>query len=140
MTVALCQAFELMEVKGRSESRGKWLNRYRYELGELIENRSSSDHRARDRQNYSHLILEKSRFVTGADAGSTYVVEGDDPELSRRQLRFKTSQNDSVSFDSLASFTMPISRRSMAGYVALEKTPIRIEDVYQMPRGFSLWL
>jgi hypothetical protein len=35
--VALHQAFEFMDVKARSESRGKWLNRYRYELGELID-------------------------------------------------------------------------------------------------------
>ena len=32
LLVALHSAFELLEVKARSESRGKWLNRYRYEL------------------------------------------------------------------------------------------------------------
>jgi len=48
--VALHQAFELMDVKARSESRGKWLNRYRYELGELIENRARADDRTRNRQ------------------------------------------------------------------------------------------
>ena len=58
------------------------------------------------------LILEKARFVTGADAGSMYVVEGDDPDLSRNQLRFKLSQNDSLTFDS-SEFTMPLSPRSM---------------------------
>ena len=31
------RAFELLEAKGRAETRGKWVNRYRYELGELIE-------------------------------------------------------------------------------------------------------
>jgi hypothetical protein len=35
--VAIHNAFELMEARARAESRGKWLNRYRYELGELIE-------------------------------------------------------------------------------------------------------
>ncbi len=133
LTVALNQAFELMEVKGRSESRGKWVSRYRYELGELIEIARALT-TEREIAQLLHLILEKGRFVTGADAGSIYVVEGSDPDPSRRDLRFKTSQNESVSFDS-REFTMPISRGSMAGHVALEKTTLRIDDAYEMPAG-----
>lgn len=133
LLVTLHQAFELLDLKGRSESRGQWLNRYRYELGELIEiARALTTEREIDR--LLDLILEKSRFVTGADAGSLYVVEGDEREISRRTLRFKLSQNDSVSFDS-REFTMPISSRSMAGYVALEKATLRLDDVYSMPSG-----
>jgi HD-GYP domain-containing protein (c-di-GMP phosphodiesterase class II) len=131
--VALHQAFELMDVKARSESRGKWLNRYRYELGELIEiARALTTEREIDK--LLNLILEKARFITAADAGSMYVVDGDDPALARRQLHFKLSQNDSVSFDS-REFAMPISTRSMAGYVALEQKTLSIEDVYDMPPG-----
>ena len=131
--VALHQAFELMEVKARSESRGKWLNRYRYELGELIEiARALTTEREIDK--LLNLILEKARFICAADAGSMYVVDGDDPVLARRQLHFKLSQNDSVSFDS-REFAMPISSRSMAGYVALEQKTLSIEDVYDMPPG-----
>lgn len=133
IVVSLHQAFELMEVKARSESRGKWLNRYRYELGELIEiARAITTEREIDK--LLGLILEKSRFVTGADAGSIYVVEGEHQDLSRQSLRFKLSQNDSVSFDS-SEFLVPINPRSMAGYVALEKKTIRIDDVYDMPTG-----
>jgi HD-GYP domain-containing protein (c-di-GMP phosphodiesterase class II) len=133
LLVALHQAFELLDLKARSESRGQWLNRYRYELGELIEiARALTTEREIDR--LLDLILEKSRFVTGADAGSLYVVEGDEREIARRTLRFKLSQNDSVSFDS-REFTMPISSRSMAGYVALEQTTLRLDDVYVMPSG-----
>src|SRR5690606_33336065 len=59
LTVALHQAFELMEVKARSESRGKWLNRYRYELGELIEiARAITTEKEIDK--LLGLILEKS--------------------------------------------------------------------------------
>ncbi|HEX5101202.1 MAG TPA: HD domain-containing phosphohydrolase [Polyangiaceae bacterium] len=133
LVVALHQAFELMDLKARSESRGKWLNRYRYELGELIEiARALTTEREIDR--LLGLILEKARFVTGADAGSMYTVEGDDPAPARRTLRFKLSQNDSVSFDS-REFTMPISARSISGYVALELKTLRIDDVYVMPSG-----
>jgi HD-GYP domain-containing protein (c-di-GMP phosphodiesterase class II) len=132
LLVALHQAFELMEVKARSESRGKWLSRYRYELGELIEIARALT-TEREIGKLLSLILEKSRFIAGADAGSIYVVEGADADIARRQLRFKTSQNDSVKFDS-REFTMPINPRSMAGYVALEKKTIRIDDVYDMPK------
>lgn len=132
ISVALHQAFELMDVKARSESRGKWLNRYRYELGELIEIARALT-TEREIGKLLALILEKSRFVTGADAGSMYVIDGTDHEITKNLLRFKTSQNDSVKFDS-REFTMPISPRSMAGWVALEKKSIRIDDVYEMPK------
>lgn len=131
LCVALHNAFELMELKTRSESRGKWLSRYRFELGELIEiARALTTEREIDKLLW--LILEKARFITGADAGSLYVVEGDEPEILRRKLHFKLSQNDSLSFDS-REFVMPINTRSMAGYVALEKTTLSIADVYDMP-------
>ncbi|HET9932919.1 MAG TPA: GAF domain-containing protein, partial [Polyangiaceae bacterium] len=131
LCVALHNAFELMELKTRSESRGKWLSRYRFELGELIEiARALTTEREIDK--LLSLILEKARFVTGADAGSLYVVEGDEPDILRRKLHFKLSQNDSLSFDS-REFVMPINARSMAGYVALEKTTLSIADVYDMP-------
>jgi HD-GYP domain-containing protein (c-di-GMP phosphodiesterase class II) len=128
--VALHNAFELMEMKSRAESRGKWLNRYRYELGELIECARAIE-TERNIDKLLGLILEKSRFITGADAGSIYVVEG---EHSAQLLRFKLSQNDSVKFDS-REFTIPISSRSMAGAAALHAKPINIVDVYDMPAG-----
>ncbi|MBW2528903.1 MAG: GAF domain-containing protein [Deltaproteobacteria bacterium] len=129
--VAVRGAFELIEARQRSENRGRWLNRYRYELGELVEI-SQALTTERDIDKLLALILEKSRFITGADAGSIYVVEGDDPDMARRSLRFKLSQNDSVRFDS-SEFTMPINPRSMAGYVALHRTTINIPDVYELP-------
>ena len=131
-------AFELMEMKSRAESRGKWLNRYRYELGELIEIARAIT-TERDIDKLLGLILEKSRFITGADAGSIYVVEGDDPRADAPQLRFKLSQNDSVKFDS-REFTMPISARSHGRRAALHAKPINIVDVYDMPAGLAVRL
>jgi HD-GYP domain-containing protein (c-di-GMP phosphodiesterase class II) len=129
--VAIHNAFELMEAKARAESRGKWLNRYRFELAELIEIAKAIT-TEREIDKLLDLILEKSRFITGADAGSIYVVEGDDPDPRRRTLRFKLSQNDSVTFD-WSEFTVPVSARSMAGYVALDRKPLHISDVYDLP-------
>jgi HD-GYP domain-containing protein (c-di-GMP phosphodiesterase class II) len=47
-------------------------------------------------------------------------------------LRFKLTQNDSVNFDS-SEFTVPISPRSMSGYVALNRCTLNIADVYDLP-------
>ncbi len=140
------RAFELLEAKGRAESRGKWLRRYRYELGELI-NIARAMTTERDVNKLLGVILEKSRFVTGADAGSIYVVEPEEPpppakpdeaprsSLSRGpMLRFKLSQNDSVNYDS-REFVMPISNRSIAGSAVLAKKAINIADAYDIPAG-----
>ena len=75
------------------------------------------------------VILEKSRYITSADAGSIYVVEGDGPSA---KLRFKLSQNDSVTFDS-REFVMPISKKSIAGSSIVNRKPINIADVYNLP-------
>jgi HD-GYP domain-containing protein (c-di-GMP phosphodiesterase class II) len=131
--LAVRNALDLMEARSRAESRGKWLDRYRLELGELIDiAKALTSEREIDK--LLGLILLKSRVITGADAGSIYVVEGDDPDPLRRTLRFKLSQNDSRNFDS-REFTMPVSPRSMAGYVALHRAPLRIDDVYDLPIG-----
>lgn len=145
------RAFELLEAKGRAESRGKWLRRYRYELGELI-NIARAMTTERDVNKLLGVILEKSRFVTGADAGSIYVVEQSDEPVERSAsgprdsepprsianrgplLRFKLSQNDSVAYDS-SEFVMPLSNRSIAGSAALAKNAINIADAYEIPAG-----
>jgi HD-GYP domain-containing protein (c-di-GMP phosphodiesterase class II) len=139
--LAAHRAFELLEAKTRAESRGRWVRRYRYELGELI-NIARAMTTVRDVDKLLGVILEKSRFVTGADAGSVYIVEmppagtgaGAGAAGERRTLRFKLTQNDSVSFDS-REFTMPLSDRSIAGSAALQKAAKNIPDVYDLPAG-----
>jgi HD-GYP domain-containing protein (c-di-GMP phosphodiesterase class II) len=128
LVIAVHRAFELLDAKARAETRGKWLTRYRYESSELV-NIARAMTTARDVDSLLHVILEKSRFVTGADAGSIYVAEGEEP---KRMLRFKLTQNDSVTFDS-REFVVPISNRSMAGSAAAEKRTINIEDAYELP-------
>ncbi len=131
LLVAVEQSFEYSASHARSESRGRSLTRFEYELGEILEI-SRALTTERNIEKLLGLILEKSRFITGADAGSLYVVEGEAPDLARRQLRFKLTQNDSLEFD-WSEFSMPISSRSMAGWVALEQQTVRIDDVYDLP-------
>ncbi len=129
--VAIAGAFELIDARLRAENRGRWLSRYRYELGELVEiARAISTEREIDK--LLGLILEKSRFITGADAGSLYVVEGEDPDPLRKTLRFKLTQNESATFD-WREFSVPVSSRSMSGYVALNRSSLNIADVYDLP-------
>jgi HD-GYP domain-containing protein (c-di-GMP phosphodiesterase class II) len=132
LLLAAHHGFELLESKARAEARGRWLRRYRYELGELIDIAHAMT-TVRDVDKLLGVILEKSRFVTGADAGSIYIVES---QGSRPVLRFKLTQNDSVTFDS-REFTIPVSDRSIAGCAALRKAVLNIPDVYDMPAGSS---
>jgi HD-GYP domain-containing protein (c-di-GMP phosphodiesterase class II) len=131
--LAAYRAFELLETKGRAEARGRSLRRYRYELGELLDIARAMT-TVRDVDKLLGVILEKSRFVTGADAGSIYTVERAPGEGGATVLRFRLTQNESVSFDS-REFTMPLSERSIAGSAALNKTALRIPDVYDLPAG-----
>jgi HD-GYP domain-containing protein (c-di-GMP phosphodiesterase class II) len=90
----------------------------------------------RDISKLLELILAKSREITAADAGSLYLVErGKEPDsTSDDQLRFKLTQNDSVAIP-FEEFTMPLSEKSIAGYVALTGQVVNVSDVYHLPPG-----
>lgn len=129
LNVAVARALDLVDARQRSELRARSVEQYKSEMGELVDiARAMTTERNVDR--LLGVILQKSRMVTGADAGSVYVVETDDKGQNR--LRFKLTQNDSVQFD-WREFTMPISTRSIAGAVAAGKQAINIEDVYDLP-------
>ncbi|MGF1464528.1 MAG: HD domain-containing phosphohydrolase [Sandaracinaceae bacterium] len=128
---------ERSELRIAAERRSRSIRRYRYELAELV-GIARALTQERDIDRLLDLILEKSRFVTGADAGSIYVVE--ELEEGGRRLRFKLSQNDSCSFES-SEFTIPVSTRSIAGAAALTRQVINLPDVYEIgedePFGFD---
>jgi len=92
----------------------------------------------RDVNRLLDLILTKCREVTTADAGSLYLVEEKDPDpgqwdvKAERTLRFVVAQNDSKSLD-LKTASLPLNRASIAGYVALTRTPLNLTDVYHLP-------
>jgi HD-GYP domain-containing protein (c-di-GMP phosphodiesterase class II) len=92
----------------------------------------------RDVNRLLEVIVTKCREVTTADAGSLYLVE--EKELApgqwegeaERMLRFVVAQNDSKSLD-LKSARLALNRASIAGYVALTRTPLNLPDVYRLP-------
>jgi len=75
------------------------------------------------------LILTKSREITCSDAGSVYLV---DHRADQPTLIFKVAQNFSKPATSLRSFAMPLTEKSLAGYVALTGKTLNIPDAYEL--------
>jgi HD-GYP domain-containing protein (c-di-GMP phosphodiesterase class II) len=106
------------------------LERSRYE-NELLIDIGRALSRERDLQALLDLILRRAREVTGADAGSVYVVEGEGDDPARRTLRFVESQNDSIRLKS-EGFTMPVSPSSIVGACVLAAEVINIPNLYAL--------
>jgi HD-GYP domain-containing protein (c-di-GMP phosphodiesterase class II) len=88
----------------------------------------------RDIDKLLELILRKSREITGADAGSLYLVErAREGEGGRSdQLRFKLTQNDTVVVP-FEEYTIPLDETSIAGYVAVSGKVVNVADAYRLP-------
>ncbi len=90
----------------------------------------------RDIRKLLELILQKSREITGADAGSLYLVErppetgGGKPD----RLVFELAQNETVSL-AFKKVPMPLDTSSIAGYVALTGQSVNVADAYRLPEG-----
>jgi len=84
------------------------------------------------------LILDKGRELTGADAGSLFLVrdlsgpgQTESEAPNDHSLYFRKAQNDSVAVTTDRTFA--VSPSSLAGYVALTGQPLCFEDVYHLP-------
>jgi len=75
------------------------------------------------------MILVQARQLLSAEAGSLYLVLDED---GHRELLFAHTQNAKVSLP-YHRFRMPISTRSMAGFVAETGQCLNIQDVYGIP-------
>ncbi|MDI9424125.1 MAG: HD domain-containing phosphohydrolase [Spirochaetota bacterium] len=86
----------------------------------------------KDPDHLFRLILMLSKKITGADAGSIYIVE----ELKEggKQLRFKYSHTFSKELP-YEEFVMPLNKNSIAGYVAVTGTILNIPDVYRLSKS-----
>ncbi len=106
------------------------LERSRYESDLLISvGRSLSQQR--DIDSLLGLILLKAREITGADAGSVYIVEGNAEDPLDNTIRFTVSQNDSVRVES-DGITLPVSPNSIVGACIRSREPINIPDLYDL--------
>jgi HD-GYP domain-containing protein (c-di-GMP phosphodiesterase class II) len=111
-------------------------DRARYELGELLGiSRAMSSQR--DINKLLGLILEKSRQITGADAGSVYVLEPAPDGDGEKQLHFMLSQNDSMKID-FKEFHLRVDGSSIVGRAVLDRKPINIADLGRPEEGDPL--
>jgi HD-GYP domain-containing protein (c-di-GMP phosphodiesterase class II) len=125
----IAAAFENIELATRERAIREELDRALRETEELNKIGVALS-ATRDINTLLNLILLKAREVTGADAGSLYLLE--EVGEGQRRLRFKLTQNDSVQFP-FTEFTMPITEQSMAGYVAMHGDVINLPDAYAIP-------
>ena len=81
------------------------------------------------------MIINELRLLTNADGGSLFLVENGN-------LRFEVAQNNTLmllegeDFQFFKQFEIPISERSIAGYVALTGNILNIPDVYELSADF----
>jgi HD-GYP domain-containing protein (c-di-GMP phosphodiesterase class II) len=75
-------------------------------------------------------ILSKARQLSRADAGSLYLL---DVVNGEKVLRWKLAQNDSIKVGSFEEMVLPITPRSLAGWVALNGDTLVIDDAYALP-------
>jgi len=113
------------------------VDRLRYEIEELIATARALSS-ARDTRALLGMILKKCREVTGADAGSVYVLEGEGTP-AEKTLHFMLSQNDSLRID-FQEFTLGVDERSIVGKAVLEARPINIADLEALDQpGQNPW-
>jgi HD-GYP domain-containing protein (c-di-GMP phosphodiesterase class II) len=123
-------AFENIELVERARSSNEALEAAeleRQQLNEIGVALSSE----RDIDALLTLILKKAREITGADAGSLYLVDEDNG--GDRHLRFMLTQNDSVEFP-FKEFKLPLAEDSMAGYTALRGEALNFPDAHHLPK------
>jgi len=76
------------------------------------------------------MILAKARELSRADAGSLYLL--DEIPGQGKVLRWKLAQNDSIKVD-FPEKILQITRKSLAGYVAMTGETLVIDDAYNLP-------
>jgi len=79
------------------------------------------------------LIVREARYFTNADAGSLYLVD-----LEKNYLHFEVAQNDTLGkrtdlkSETFEPYSLPLTRKSIAGYVAITGETLNIPDVYDL--------
>jgi HD-GYP domain-containing protein (c-di-GMP phosphodiesterase class II) len=128
---------EAIDVVGAQGGEVDAPDRARYELDELLAiSRAMSSQR--DIRKLLDLILKKSRQITGADAGSVYVLEPvEDGAEGEKRLHFMLSQNDSMKID-FEEFDLAVDGSSIVGRAVLDARPINIADLGKPDEGDPL--
>jgi HD-GYP domain-containing protein (c-di-GMP phosphodiesterase class II) len=76
-------------------------------------------------------VLFKSRKLTGAEAGTIFIVRR---QGRRRVLESMSIQNDRIDMTA-RHFILPVDSKSIAGHVARSGETVRLADVHRLPEG-----
>src|SRR5437588_5370308 len=126
---AVKRAYQFLYQKLRADQLERQLGERTRELKEVSEVGIALS-TVRDHQVLLTMILSKARELSRADAGSLYLL---DEVNGQRVLRWKLAQNDSIDVGSFEEKILPITRRSLAGFVALTGETLVIDDAYNLP-------
>jgi HD-GYP domain-containing protein (c-di-GMP phosphodiesterase class II) len=132
MRFVIDKAFSILEKYFQNEQKKIWyynrlvdVQRDQEDLINIGKSLSSE----KDMEKLLRLILYLSKKITGADAGSIYLVEEDDS--GARRLRFKYSHTFSREIP-LEEFVMDMNTKSISGYVAVTGEVLNIPDAYKL--------
>ena len=128
---AIKRAYQFLYQKMRADQLERQLSDRTEELQELSKVGIALS-AERDHSVLLTTILSKARELSRSDAGSLYLLDEVD---GQRVLRWKLAQNDSIDVMSFEEKVLPITRRSLAGYVALTGETLVIDDAYNVPLG-----
>lgn len=85
----------------------------------------------RDHSVLLEMILKKARELSRSDAGSLYLL--DEIAGEGKVLRWKVAQCDSIDAEGFEERVLQITRKSLAGYVAMTGETLIIDDAYNLP-------
>jgi HD-GYP domain-containing protein (c-di-GMP phosphodiesterase class II) len=126
---AVKRAYQFLYQKQRADHLERQLSERTRELQEVSEVGVSLS-TVRDHSVLLTMILSKARELSRADAGSLYLLDEVD---GNKVLRWKLAQNDSIDVEGFEEKILPITRKSLAGYVAMTGETLVIDDAYDLP-------
>jgi HD-GYP domain-containing protein (c-di-GMP phosphodiesterase class II) len=126
---AVKRAYQFLYQKQRADQLERQLSERTRELQEVSEVGVSLS-TVRDHAVLLTMILSKARELSRADAGSLYLLDQVD---GNKVLRWKLAQNDSIDVEGFEEKILPITRKSLAGYVAMTGETLVIDDAYDLP-------
>ncbi|HYH05883.1 MAG TPA: HD domain-containing phosphohydrolase [Thermoanaerobaculia bacterium] len=126
---AVKRAYQFLYQKQRADQLEKQLTERTRELQEVAEVGVSLS-TVRDHSVLLTMILSKARELSRSDAGSLYLLDEVD---GVKVLRWKLAQNDSIDVEGFEEKILPITRKSLAGYVAMTGETLVIDDAYNLP-------
>jgi HD-GYP domain-containing protein (c-di-GMP phosphodiesterase class II) len=129
LTGAVKRAFQFLFQKQRADQLERQLSERTHVLQEVAEVGAALS-TLRDHSMLLTMILSKARELSRADAGSLYLLGEVD---GIKVLRWKLAQNDSIDVEGFEERVLPITRKSLAGYVAMTGETLVIDDAYNLP-------